>query len=398
MENEVRQIAETVRKMKEMGLAVPSEVTDALAAFDNPVYKVGIVGRFQVGKSHLVNEAFLNQNLLLKEGVGLCTTAVTTEVAFGTVPKMTVTYKDGRPAKAAKAARPPRGNADSERRAAPREPAEAMNPHYPNKIRKSIYGVYSAQSDESFPGLKLYDTDFLIPLNRMVITGYSTIDDPKADYGSGNAPVNVIMFGIREKDETHYFLTSALQNEVFCELFYLGKNISVENREDLDGWAIVTYKDDAGKIGKACVRSARLHKEFPVKDCGAAHEMGLDMLLRYRDVEDPLVWQINAEQLLKRYQDAVRNNDKAAIAKMYEFPMDFNGERLYTRAEFVERFDEIFPQERKEIILKAKPEQIFYSWRGALLPSGEWLTNACDENTPAGPLKGDHWQGSVLIK
>ena len=99
MENEVRQIAETVRKMKEMGLAVPSEVTDALAAFDNPVYKVGIVGRFQVGKSHLVNEAFLNQSLLLKEGVGLCTTAVTTEVAFGTAPKMTVTYKDGRPAK-----------------------------------------------------------------------------------------------------------------------------------------------------------------------------------------------------------------------------------------------------------------------------------------------------------
>ena len=99
MENEVRQIAETVRKMKEMGLAVPSEVTDALAAFDNPVYKVGIVGRFQVGKSHLVNEAFLNQNLLLKEGVGLCTTAVTTEVAFGTAPKLTVTYKDGRPAK-----------------------------------------------------------------------------------------------------------------------------------------------------------------------------------------------------------------------------------------------------------------------------------------------------------
>ena len=96
MENETRQIAETVRKMKDMGLAVPSEVTDALATFDNPVYKVGIVGRFQVGKSHLVNEVFLNQSLLLKEGEGLCTTAVTTELAFGTMPKLTVTYKDGR--------------------------------------------------------------------------------------------------------------------------------------------------------------------------------------------------------------------------------------------------------------------------------------------------------------
>lgn len=99
MENEVRQIAETIRKMQNTGIAVPAEVTEALAAFDNPVYKVGIVGRFQVGKSHLVNEVFLNQSLLLKEGIGLCTTAVTTEVAFGTVPKLTVTYKDGRPAK-----------------------------------------------------------------------------------------------------------------------------------------------------------------------------------------------------------------------------------------------------------------------------------------------------------
>lgn len=96
MNSNERQIAETVRNMKEMGLDVPAEMTSALAAFDNPVYKVGIVGRFQVGKSHLVNEAFLNQSLLLKEGVGLCTTAVTTEVAFGVEPKLTVTYKDGR--------------------------------------------------------------------------------------------------------------------------------------------------------------------------------------------------------------------------------------------------------------------------------------------------------------
>ena len=96
MNSNERQIAETVRNMKEMGLEVPTEVTSALAAFDNPVYKVGIVGRFQVGKSHLVNEAFLNQSLLLKEGIGLCTTAVTTEVAFGAEPKLTVTYKDRR--------------------------------------------------------------------------------------------------------------------------------------------------------------------------------------------------------------------------------------------------------------------------------------------------------------
>ena len=57
----------------------------------------------------------------------------------------------------------------------------------PNLLQKPLTDVYSAVSDKNFPGLKLYNTAFLIPWNRTEITEYAVFDDPKADYGSGNA-------------------------------------------------------------------------------------------------------------------------------------------------------------------------------------------------------------------
>ena len=49
---------------------------------ENPHYTIGVVGRFQVGKSTLINRVFLRRPLLT-EGEGLCTTAVCTEVTYG---------------------------------------------------------------------------------------------------------------------------------------------------------------------------------------------------------------------------------------------------------------------------------------------------------------------------
>ena len=51
------------------------------------------------------------------------------------------------------------------------------------QIKADNTDVYSAIADKNFPGLKLYDTDFLIPWNRTEITEYAVFDDPKADYG-----------------------------------------------------------------------------------------------------------------------------------------------------------------------------------------------------------------------
>ena len=86
-------------EMSKLGMEIPRDVELAIEELENPVYKVAVVGKFQTGKSHLINEAFLNQSLLLKEGNGLCTTAVSTEIAFGATPRLVVDYKDNAPTK-----------------------------------------------------------------------------------------------------------------------------------------------------------------------------------------------------------------------------------------------------------------------------------------------------------
>lgn len=86
-------------EMLKLGMKIPRDVELAIEELENPTYKVAIVGKFQTGKSHLINEAFLNQSLLLKEGNGFCTTAVSTEIAFGAMPRLVIDYKDDTPTK-----------------------------------------------------------------------------------------------------------------------------------------------------------------------------------------------------------------------------------------------------------------------------------------------------------
>ena len=86
-------------EMSKLGMEIPRDVELAIEELENPVYKVAVVGKFQTGKSHLINEAFLNQSLLLKEGNGLCTTAISTEIAFGATPRLVIDYKDDAPTK-----------------------------------------------------------------------------------------------------------------------------------------------------------------------------------------------------------------------------------------------------------------------------------------------------------
>lgn len=97
MNEKVKKLSETVASLRKAGIAVPTSVDQALDEIEDPIYKVGVVGKFQTGKSRLVNEAFLGKELLLQEGIGLCTTAVTTEVAYGELAQLTVDYKDGSP-------------------------------------------------------------------------------------------------------------------------------------------------------------------------------------------------------------------------------------------------------------------------------------------------------------
>lgn len=65
------------------GYAVPENVKQAVVDLDNPHYRVAVVGKFQVGKSTLINKVFLGNRHLLAEGRGLCTTALSTDIEYG---------------------------------------------------------------------------------------------------------------------------------------------------------------------------------------------------------------------------------------------------------------------------------------------------------------------------
>lgn len=83
-------IKAAVKFLKDNNLPVSARLKQEAMNLENPCYKVGFVGSFQVGKSTLINKVFLRDDVLLKEGYGICTTAVATEVTYGAEKKMEV--------------------------------------------------------------------------------------------------------------------------------------------------------------------------------------------------------------------------------------------------------------------------------------------------------------------
>ncbi len=67
-----------------------SPFAQSLAKLQNATYKIAFVGRFQVGKSTLINRAFIKDAALLTSGEGLPTTAVATELKFGQTSRLEV--------------------------------------------------------------------------------------------------------------------------------------------------------------------------------------------------------------------------------------------------------------------------------------------------------------------
>ena len=276
------------------------------------------------------------------------------------------------------------------------EPVQKNIAEQPNLGKKPLIDVYSAMPDKNFPGLKVYDTDFLIPWNRTVITEYAVFDDPKADYGNANAPMSAFIFRITEKGNSHYFMTAGRQGFKISNLVYLGENIKIEKDEGAgNGYWMATYKDSKGRIGRGVVPISFITGSEPDEAPGVAQDIQLDSLLKYAEKCDPFVWEINARQLWTLLQQSLRKNDKMTIAKMITFPMEFKEERIYTRAEFVERFDEIFYPEYKEFVLKSDAAEIWFSGRGAMMPDRcSWLSDKCiSETDKAGPLllRPDLW-------
>ena len=78
-----REVTSKIERMRELGIEPDNGVMDALREIRSPHFKVALVGKFQVGKTRLINKVFLNDENLLAEGVGLCKTAVTVEINHG---------------------------------------------------------------------------------------------------------------------------------------------------------------------------------------------------------------------------------------------------------------------------------------------------------------------------
>ena len=169
----------------------------------------------------------------------------------------------------------------------------------PNLGKKPLIDVYSAISDKNFPGLKLYNTDFLIPWNRTVITKYAVFDDPNKDYGNSEAPMSAFIFRITEKGNSHYFMTAGRQGFKISKLVYLGENIKIEKFEGAgNGYLMATYKDSKGRIGRGVVPISCVPGSEPDEAPGVAQDIQLDSLLKYAEKCDPFVWEINAIQCM----------------------------------------------------------------------------------------------------
>ncbi len=83
-------IKNAISVAKAYGYEMPDEVAKSVADFENPTYRVAVVGKYQVGKSTLINHAFLGDKPLLSEGHGLCNTAVATDNEYGEASKLEV--------------------------------------------------------------------------------------------------------------------------------------------------------------------------------------------------------------------------------------------------------------------------------------------------------------------
>ncbi len=88
--NKQENIRNAARALRSHGLALPAELARQIEELGNPQYRVAVVGDYQVGKSTLINKAFLGDKPLLIEGHGLCTTAVATDIEYGSEPKLEI--------------------------------------------------------------------------------------------------------------------------------------------------------------------------------------------------------------------------------------------------------------------------------------------------------------------
>lgn len=82
-----------VAEMAANGVQADEKFCEALEIAENPKIKIAIVGKFQAGKSHIINKLFLGENPLLQEGHGMCMSAIPVSITYGDTPNITLLNK-----------------------------------------------------------------------------------------------------------------------------------------------------------------------------------------------------------------------------------------------------------------------------------------------------------------
>lgn len=89
MKSKVEHLNNIVQTMKNGGFLPNKNTSVCMENLNSPNLKLAFVGKFQTGKSHIINKLFLNGKQLLQEGNGLCMTAVTVAVQYGKHTQLT---------------------------------------------------------------------------------------------------------------------------------------------------------------------------------------------------------------------------------------------------------------------------------------------------------------------
>ena len=84
-------------------------------------------------------------------------------------------------------------------------------------------------------------------------------------------------------------------------------------------------------------------------------------------------------------QEAVRRSDAAAVAQMVHYPLRVNNDSGSTSVDsaeaFIQQYAELMTPSISELVINARPGELFSSWRGLMFGAGEvWVSGVCNED------------------